>query len=51
MRSPALCVCLCVFNRTRHHSRKTGAGDPNAHRGQAAPIRAAGGHVGVGPVA
>lgn len=45
MRGPALYVCLCVSNRTRHYSGKTEAGDPNAHRGPAARVRAAGGHV------
>lgn len=45
MRGPALYVCLCVFDRTRHYSGKTEAGDPNAHRGPAARVRAAGGHV------
>lgn len=45
MCGPAQNTCLCVFNCTRHHSHKTGAGDPNAHIGQAACIRAARGHA------
>ena len=40
-----LCACLYVYMCTTHRSHKTGAGNSNAHSGQASHVRVLGGNA------